>query len=155
MWKYVKKVFFHLIYGYSKHQSNLHKDDVNNFSMLDWDILSMSAISHVVQCLLFSINVLIWLLPTSIGLPDCGTSSREKLHKLQTSVWNFTNQFWQIQSVTALFPHKSFSVFQLHNEIVSFEDTWMDPETVREWSKSKRKKQILYNMVYMWKSEKW
>ena len=100
-----RRFFFHLIYGYSKHQSNLHKDDVNNFSMLDWDILSMSAISHVVQCLLFSINVLIWLLPTSIGLPDCGTSSREKLHKLQTSVWNFTNQFWQIQSITAPFPY--------------------------------------------------
>ena len=52
MWKYGQEefffFFFHLIYGDSKHQSNLYKDDANNFSILYWDILSMSAIFHLV-----------------------------------------------------------------------------------------------------------
>ena len=71
----------------------------------------------------------------------------------ETSQTNF-DRFSQSQHLPHT-PHTSFFVFQLHNEIVSFEDTWMDLDTVIEWSKSKRRKQILYNMVHMWNLEKW
>jgi len=39
------------------------------------------------------------------------------------------------------------------NEIKSFVETWMDLETVIEWSKSE--KQISNINTYMWNLEKW
>ena len=58
----------------------------NNFIVLN--ILRMSTIFLVVEHWLFSINVSIWLLSTSTGLPDHGASSSEK-----SPAWNFTNCF--------------------------------------------------------------
>ena len=59
----------------------------------------MLAISHMVQYWLFSMNVSIWMLSASIGLPDHGASSREK-----SPAQNFANCFWHASSVTAPSP---------------------------------------------------
>ena len=71
----------------------------------------------------------------------------------ETSQTNF-DRFSQSQHLFHT-PHKSFFVFQLHNVIVSFEDTYgpRDCHTVKK-VKKKKKKQILYNMVYIWNLEK-
>ena len=50
--------------------------------MLDLDIPSMLAISHMVQHWFFSMNVLIWSLSTSIGLLEHGLSFSENLDKI-------------------------------------------------------------------------
>ena len=41
------------------------------------------------------------------------------------------------------------------NKIVPLAATWMDLEIVIQWSKSERKRQISYNITYMWNLEKW
>ena len=53
-----------------------------------------SAISHVVQCWLFSIKVLIWWLST--GIPGRGASFSKK-----SLAQKFANHFWHIRLVTA------------------------------------------------------
>ena len=63
-------------------------------------ILSISAISHMVQCWSFSINVSIWSLSALIGLPDHGGSSSEK-----SQAQKFANYFWHVWSVTAPSPY--------------------------------------------------
>ena len=87
----------------------------NNF--IDVDILSMSAISQVVEHWLFSINVSICLLSTSTHLPDHGTVSSEKF-----PAWNFLNHFWQVWSVTepSLTLCKSFCVCVCFSYIFTF-----------------------------------
>ena len=67
---------------------------------IDLDILSMSAISCMVEHWLFSISVSISLLSTSIGLPYCGASSSKK-----SPAGNFANHFWHVRSVTAPSPY--------------------------------------------------
>ena len=54
---------------------------------LDWGILSMSVICREVLHWLFSVNVSIWLLSVSTGLPDHGLLSNEKspARNLQTT----------------------------------------------------------------------
>ena len=69
-------------------------------NFIDLDILSMLAISHVLERWLFSINVLIWSLPTSTGLLDHGALSSKK-----SPARNFANHFWHIQSVIAPSPY--------------------------------------------------
>ena len=64
--------------------------------MLDLDILSMLAISHMVHHSLFSITVLTWSLSTSGGL---------WMWSKKFPAWNFTNRFWHIWSVTATSPY--------------------------------------------------
>jgi len=60
----------------------------------------MPAISCMVWHWLFSVNVSIWFLSTSTGLPDWGASSSKK-----PPARNFTSHFWPIQSVTAPSPY--------------------------------------------------
>ena len=61
----------------------------------------MSALSCMVWHWLLSINVSIWQLSTSTGLPDRGASSSEK-----SLAWNFANHFW-------IYPisHSTFSIY--------------------------------------------
>ena len=75
---------------------------------IDLDILSMSAISYMVECWLFSVSVLIWLLLMSPGLPHCGAPSSKK-----SPAPNFTNHFSHVQSVTAPSPYTA-QIFFLH-----------------------------------------
>ena len=82
-----------------------------NNNIIDLDILSMSAISCLMKHWLFSINVSIWLLSTSTGLPNQGALSSKK-----SQTWNFANHFWHIWSVTAPSPYTAqifFFAFQL------------------------------------------
>ena len=44
---------------------------------------------------------------------------------------------------------------KIGNKIVPLAETWMDLEIVIQWSKSERKRQISYNITYMWNLEKW
>ena len=41
------------------------------------------------------------------------------------------------------------------NGVVSFEEMWMDLETVTQSEESQKEKQILYIDAYMWNPEKW
>ena len=69
---------------------------VQVISNTDGGILNMLAISHLVLTLL-SINVLIWLLSTSTGLPDSEASTGENI-----PAQNFADH---IKSVTARSPY--------------------------------------------------
>ena len=63
--------------------------------------------------MLIVLNVLIWLLSTSAGWPDNGAPSSKK-----SPVWNLTNYFWHVQSVTAPSPYTAevfyFILFAFH-----------------------------------------
>ena len=77
-------------------------------NLIDFDILSMLAVSHMAECWLFSIS---WFDCYQLQLVNRGTSSSEK-----SPARNFANHFWHIPSVTALSPYTAqvfFFAFQL------------------------------------------
>ena len=83
------------------------------FSTANLDILTMLAISQVVEHWLFSIKVSIWLLSISTGLPNHGASSFEKY-----PAWNFANYFWHLLSDTA-------HTFSIHCTNTFFHFSWV------------------------------
>ena len=64
---------------------------------------------------LFSINVLIWVLSTSTGLPKHGPSSSEK-----SPAWNFARHFWHVGSVTAPFQYNAQIFFRVSVAFLHF-----------------------------------
>ena len=114
IWTKVWHKFTIIVLGWPKSLFSLfHKIKGTFFiftsNFIDLDILIISAISQVVDHWLFSVNVLIWSLSTSTGLPDRGTSS-----SMNSPEWNLANLFWHVQSVTVPSPytaHKSFLHF--------------------------------------------
>ena len=60
-----------------------------------------------------------------------------------------------IKKMWCIYTREYYSTIK-RNEIGSFVQTWMDPETVIQSEVSqKEKKQILYINAYMWNLEKW
>ena len=86
------------LYGFFHKIKDTFSIFTSNF--IDLDILSISALSRVVEHWLFSINVSIWSLSTSTGLPDRGAS--------------------HVQSVIAPFPIHCTNVFLRFSCIFSF-----------------------------------
>ena len=78
-------------------------------NIIDLGILSISAISRMAECWLFSINVSVWSLSTWTSLPNCGASSSEK-----SPARNFANHTWHFWSITAPSPQAAqiFFAFQ-------------------------------------------
>ena len=117
MWKYGQErfwgcFFFCLTSLESKYQSNLITKRVQMI-FLAWSgyFEYVPYLSHGTMLIfLNNVNVSIWLLSTSTGLPNCGTQSSK------SPAWNFANHFWHVQSITTHSPYtaKIFFVFQLH-----------------------------------------
>ena len=104
--------FFCLTSVESKYQSNLITKLVQMI-FLAWSgyFEYVPYLSHGTMLIfLNNVNVSIWLLSTSTGLPNCGTQSSK------STAWNFANHIWHVQSITTHSPYtaKIFFVFQLH-----------------------------------------
>ena len=99
-WK-VHMVFFHKI-------KDMFFIFTNNF--VDLDILSMSAICHVVLHWLFSINVLTWSLSTSVVHP---TAEHHPVGNLQHKTSQTTSDTFDQSQHLLHTLHKSFLTFQL------------------------------------------
>ena len=108
--------FFCLTSVESKYQSNLITKLVQMI-FLAWSgyFEYVTPLSHgTTLTVLNNVNVSIWLLSTSTGLPNCGTQSSK------SPAWNFAKQFWHVQSITRLSPYTAKIFFCISVAFLSF-----------------------------------
>ena len=104
-WTYVYLWLIMWLYVRSQHNTVIILQLKRIFFLSTGNILNMLAISHMVLTLL-SINVLIWLLSISTGLPDSEASTDENI-----PAQNFADH---IKLVTALSPYTCCSFAKLY-----------------------------------------
>ena len=113
----------------------------------------MSALSHVVECWLFSVNVSIWLLLTSTGLPDHEASiiqweiSSTRLHKplLTRSISHSTFS----THCTNLFLHFS-GIFTFLKIIKHNAETYFLPSLILKWLHKNSPILIFFKCMLIW-----